>query len=640
MARSLEVIPRGRQEAWDLILNSQVYPIARNKEGLPSWEIAQVPEVATKQPAVVAEQRDWMSWHSGYGWFEALAPNTYHRTINGDARFPRLFMLGPKIFSSAALTTQVNQFFEQSGNVYVLDNRYCRKLTFSYGTGITGSYDTVAATSPGTTGDGDGRDFVAGNTPSAAINFDGVTVIGFSSDDFIQKFDGTTWTASTTQKGVYFAKLWKDTYFALAGSQTPTAHNAIVDISQNTNPTGAAWANGPYTIGETTTTINGMVGHENNLYIVKTDGLYGFDRGLRTALLIPAPGTNANNGKGIYADSDGTIWYPTLGGLFRYDSSNGTVDDCTPARGLYCKAGINGRITAMARWRNWIYAAMYNGTHTYIMAGRPREANEPGFGPYIWHGSLADISSVQILTMFVTTITTYPLLLMGGSDGKIYWFRLAQTECPLDDANYHFTEQVGKLFGPMDNWGIADGYWDLTGMAVDVKHYHASNVVGMANYLDNSGEPGQGGSGGTAMVTTGTDGRNRRTWTSDLRFTTMQIYLELNRAVATTALSPIVKSVSAQATRRVSTQDFIQTTIICDDRYFSHFGIKNRVSAKDMITNLKALSTAAPVTLKDYLTGSERSQTALVMPPKQVLIRQEGYDAAVFAVQLGIRVLA
>ena len=59
-----------------------------------------------------------------------------------------------------------------------------------------------------------------------------------------------------------------------------------------------------------------------------------------------------------------------------------------------------------------------------------------------------------------------------------------------------------------------------------------------------------------------------------------------------------------------------------------------------MLTNLKALSTAAPVTLIDNWTGSNRSRTVIVYPVKEIMIQQDGYDAAVSAAQIRMRVLS
>jgi hypothetical protein len=74
--------------------------------------------------------------------------------------------------------------------------------------------------------------------------------------------------------------------------------------------------------------------------------------------------------------------------------------------------------------------------------------------------------------------------------------------------------------------------------------------------------------------------------------------------------------------------------LVCSDAAISRFNIPSRVSAAAQIEHIKNLQIGYPVSVVDYWTGSKRVRSMLVMPVKEQLVTQEGFDSPITAMEV------
>jgi hypothetical protein len=465
-----------RERPWDIELNSEVYKVARDERGVPIWETKSTSEVAGEEGSIVNETRQHRSWHAGFGYSDYLLPNTYHYatgfTTDGvvaggmDARFPRQLICGPLVTTLAPASTDgaVTGFFEDNTYIYALSGRYCNQITPS----------TDAISSAG----GYPKDFGANYDPTPPVIFDNNVIVGFSTNasHYIYKAALTSGTASwSAQDGdvhaAYMRKVWWDTDYVLARSQYGS--NNVDWVASGDEPyTAASWS-ADYPVGETKYPITSLTSVDSTLFVAKTDGLYYIDQSTQAPCLIEAIPVDSNNGVGTYTDSAGGIWYPCKSGLYYFDPNSGIIENRTPGNGLPNRSPIKGRVTALVQYRGWMYAAVYDGTDSYLMVGSESD------GPWRWHGAIATFDATYISSLYVSALTTTPRLWMGLSNGKPAYILLPSNgDNPLLDTNC-FPEEttvraMSKIRGGSQRW--------YDGELVEITTAGGHNLSGTPNH--------------------------------------------------------------------------------------------------------------------------------------------------------------
>lgn len=541
--------------------------------------------------------------------------------------------------SSKNATVGVTGLFEKGTKIYAISGKWVNE--------ITPSTDALTNTASFP------YDLTTSNTGAigtVGVNFDGNVIIGVTtaSNANMVSFDGTNFDVladNSPPKGAYLARYWEDSDWRLAvtylaGGTTPSVAWMAQGADPEDNP--LPWS-AAYGVGDTSSTLTGIAAHERTLYIGASDGLYVLDgQAGRAPLLIPAMPRDSTNGVNLAISPDGNVWYPTVAGLYLFDPNQGTIDDVTPGRGLPHRSVVQGTVTAITFFRAWTYLALYDGTHSYIMAGRRREEGEPGFGPYIWHGALAKISSTKVTSMLVSSLTTPPRLWLGLLSGNVAYFRLpSKGDNPLLDSTYRYTTAAGYLYIGADDMGIPGMRWNIQDVVVEGYGLSATKTLSVyerrdANQLDDA-------STGWVALQTGiaTDGRTVISPTGDKRFSRVEWGIMLANSDADSTVTHIVRSLAAKAARRATKKDLISTTILLSDEAISRLGIQNRYAVDTLATQLDTLDALNPVTVKHFfLTGSGSSITALVTNIRKRVVQQKGDSAASLAYDLTLKVVS
>lgn len=623
-----------RKRSHDIELNGYPYAVVRDK-GVPAWVVTRSPEIAGQTGGPQDVERAYRSCHSGFGWSQYVAPNTYHYCTSGaggigvwgglDERFPNQGIMGPLVVTlitpAMNATVGVTDIFEFGNYLYCLSGRFI------------GQIDTTA--SP----EGVWAKFTLGDSATLLTEaelFDDYVVIANSTGDDLYTFDGSTFTARTAApKGSYLAKWEADPDFSLATSYSALSTTCLAWLAQNSNPaTAANWAGfstNNYPVGDASGSITGLVAVDRTIFIARTDGLYYLDGATgRAPRLIEAIPINANNGVNTIADSLGRIWYPAKSGLYRYDPNSGIIDEVTPGRGQPDRSGIRGLVSALAHFRSWTYASVYDGTDSYIMVGRERENGEPGFGPMIWHGAIAKISGTKVTSMHLSSLTDPPRLWMGLLSGNVAYFRLPSNgDNPLLDSNYRYTD-TGSIYYPSDDYGGGGMLWQQQNVVVEAENMSTGSRVDVYIRRDLGSWVRLGNINDNGRLVILTSG--------DQRFS--QAELRIDVVNASSLSTPVIRVLAGRATQRPSQDDIISTRFVCYDEALSRLGLPSRYTGQTLADQLDALDDYYPVILKDWWTGAERESTVIVMPGHKSIIVQEGDKSGGLAVDVTMRRLS
>jgi len=625
----------GRERQWDFTLNDYPFTVYRPR-GVPAWRVAREPDIAGQGKGGQAVAHPYRSTHAGFGWGQMLAENTYHFGNPADGRYPMGSFCGPLVYSMTLQgtgRTAVTGFVEKGSILYAVAGKWVNKITLN----AAPASDAVASTG------GWPYDLTTGNSGAVGtvgVEFDGNIVFGatIASGASMTLFDGTNFTVmngANVPEGAYLVKYYGDTDYQIATcaliSSTPSAAWAAQGATLTTGTNWSGYA-GDYGIGDTSGSFTGLAAVERTLFPAMNDGLYYIDgRSGRAPRIITAVPRDSNNGVNTFADSSGRIWYPTKAGLLLYDPASGTIDDITPGRALPNDSGIIGHCTAFAQFRAWTYTAVYDGTDSYIMAGRPREQGEPGYGSYVWHGALVKISSDKVTSMHISSLVSVPRLLFGLNSGDVKSILLPSNgDNPLSDSSASFAAS-GSLYFGADDLGQGGMYWNLETVVCETEMNHANSTVKVYDRRD-LGSWTQIGS------TITTSGRTVITPAADKRFSRLELRFDLVNGVSTS--TPVVRVLTPQALPRPSLRNITYATVVLDDEALSRMGVPIRSSAAELATALATYDSGAVYTLKHHWTGTEVSETVEVVSFDQRMAYQEDAKAAVYLADVVFKVLA
>lgn len=614
-------MPTGRERQHDLMINGYPYQSVRSN-GTPAWNIETVPEVEGQQQGAQFAEHAIRSLHSGFGWGQQLHDNTYHWGVNLDARFPMQVICGPLVTAVAQVTNNgsVTGFFERGSYLYTCSGRYVNR--------IDPATDTVSAAG------GYPKDLGAGFAPSKPAAFDGKTYICSTSlNKEVWSFDGTTWAQDNDSKqGSYLAKFWADTYWGLAQAHLASSTPSIAWVAQGSDPfTAANWA-AAYEVGDQDSAITSLESLERTIFIGKTDGLYYMDYTGRCPLIVPAVPKHANNGINMMADPAGQIWYPTQSGLYLFNPATGTIANAAPGYSLPNRSGIVGFYTALAQLRGWTYCSVYDGTDSYIMCGRERQPEEPGFGPYVWHGALVKILNAQVTSMHVSGLTTIPRLWFGLSTGNVSYIKLPTNgDNPLASSTCTFAAS-SSLYLPADDYGVGGMRWNLQSLVLEAEGLGATTTVQVYERRDLGSW--------VSLQTVSASGRTAINTSGDKRFNRCELRLDIVNGSSSS--TPVIRVLMGRAARRPAMYDLITAQVYCSDASLSRMGIQSRYSGKTLWDQLETLDEYYPVTISDYWTGSKRDQVVLVQHVSGGVARQNerGNDAAEQVATVVMKVVA
>lgn len=616
-------ISTGRERQWDFVLDGIGYRCVENEQGVPIWGSQLVPRIASEGAQIAEEERQQLSWHSGFGYSHALAGNTYWYSSGGcDLSKARQLTMAALVTTFAASGT-VTGFVELGTKLYSISGRYLEN--------VDTSADSV--TTPNNTDYTLGFDAGSGTTLSAVVPWDSLLTLFFSSDTVAYTYNGSvapTQLTTNSIKGVYAATAWAQqaNAYTLARSYTASGDPAIAWIAQGVGLDSTSWT-AAYDVGDDTKAITGVAGGQLMYWIAKVDGLYyiAADSG-RSVRVFSVP-IDSNNGKGLFVDTSGQVWYPSAFGLYRYNPFNGNVADVTPGRGLGLgNCPIYGDRWSIAQYKGWYYCSVYNGTDSYLMLGREREEGEPGIGPMIWHGALAKASSALVQGLYVYGGTNPPRL-YWGSGTNISYIRLpAKADNQLQSSASRYSAS-GSTYFPAENMGTAAARWNLAGIIVEAEGFNTDTYGDFYAMIDK----------GTSYVLIGRLQAGGRVFipipSGDWRFSNITLRLDITNASSTT--TPVIRAITMLATRRVYTRKLIETTVWCSERVLGHMGappvnsLGNSLRGQELYDHIERLTVQGPVELHDWWTANERVQRVLVQPVRELLVKYHGTGEAAMA---------
>lgn len=612
-------ISTGRERQYDFIVDGIGYRCVVNEKGVPIWGSQLVPRIASESVQISEEERQQLSWHSGFGFSHTLSPNTYWWASAVDLSHPRELIMAPLVTTFAASGT-VSGFVELGTGLFSISGRYLEK--------VDTSADSV--TIPDNIDYTKGFDTGSGNTLSTVIPWDSLLTLFFSSDTVAYTYNGSvapTQLTTNSIKGVYAATAWAQqaNAYTLGRSYTASGDPAIAWNAQGVALDSTSWA-GPYDVGDDTKAITGVAGGQLMFWVAKVDGLYYIESGSGRSVRVFSVPIDSNNGKGLFVDTGGQVWYPSAFGLYRYNPFNGNVADVTPGRGLGLgSCPIYGDRWSVVQYKGWYYCTVYNATDSYLMVGRERESGEPGIGPMIWHGALAKASSALIQGLYIYGGTNPPRL-YWGSGANISYIKLpAKADNPLQDTSYRYAAS-GSVYFPAENMGTAAARWNLMGLIVECEGFTSATYGDFYAMIDNS-------SSYTLFGRLQSSGRIFLTIPSgDWRFSNITLRLDVTNAASTA--TPKIRAITMLATRRIYTKRLIETTVWCSERVLGHMGSPpadatgNALRGQDLYDHIEQLVVQGPVELKDWWTGNERTQRVLVQPVRDLLVKYHGTGEA------------
>lgn len=158
------------------------------------------------------------------------------------------------------------------------------------------------------------------------------------------------------------------------------------------------------TVGDQTKHIRKIVTLPMFAAFLKQDGIFGVSSNGYTPNYTPHWDHTYHIDNGIAGAAIGPVLLAShafgVDRLELNDQLQGTPEPCEPGAYLPYTGPTNGLCTAMVYHRGWVYASYWNfiDNESHILMGRQRkDANVPGPGPIVWHGSYASVPGITTL---------------------------------------------------------------------------------------------------------------------------------------------------------------------------------------------------------------------------------------------------
>jgi hypothetical protein len=395
--------------AWEVKLDGISYR-ARRLDGSRNYSVTYVPQISGQRSTPQLDPLNTSDWGDGRGWGQNMD------TSEG------LVMPGPEI-SAVTLPDQpgadLEQFAEQDGHIYVVGGQYAYQI--ANGSGAVTDQDLGAS-------------------------FLGVSIVPFKSSMFVggratgnlwEKPAGGAWTQTMAGGAVQRGKLttvWWNTgggnSLRLVGEGATTT--ALTYVAANPR-LDTDWQT-PITIGSYP--IRSMVANRFHAYIGTTGGLFDFGSDGTAPNLTPEIEKLVmdSNGRATLA-MDGWIYINGGYSLYRVRSVGtdyALVQECGWSAQLPKTCPMAGYVTAITRHGRWLWAAIYDGTNTWVCKAREATANDR-YGPLVWFVSPIYLAGMKVTAMHVSGLVSMnPRLWMAVTIGTGRGLRWAHL--PLDSA--------------------------------------------------------------------------------------------------------------------------------------------------------------------------------------------------------------
>ena len=376
----------------------------RRLDGSRSGAATFIPKLVGQRSSVQLDPLNDADWSDGRGWGQQVD------TSEG------MVLPGPLV-TSIDLPTQpgadLEQFAEQSGNIYVVGGRYAYKI--------------AGGTSPVTAD----QDLGASFTAISAVAFKTNLIVGGRSSGNIWELpSGGAWTHAMAGGAVQRGKLttvWWDTgggnSLRLVGEGASTSDLTYVAANPMLD---TDWVS-PITIGPYP--IRSMVATRYHAFVATTGGLFDFGSDGTAPNLTPEIEHMVmdTNGRATLA-AEGWVYLNAGYTLFRVRSIGqeyAQPQECGWSAQLPKECPMSGYCTALVKFGRWIWAFIYDGTNTWGIKGREAGANEQA-GPIVWYTAPIYLPGLKVTAAHVSGLVSQnPRLWMAVSDGTTRALRWA-----------------------------------------------------------------------------------------------------------------------------------------------------------------------------------------------------------------------
>lgn len=394
---------------FEIRIDGQSYR-CRRLDGTRSYAATFIPQVAGQRASVQLDPLNTADWGDGRGWGQ-----------NNDTS-EGMVMPGPDVTSislPSAPGADLEQFAEQDGHIYAVGGRYAFRIDSGSGP-VTVDQDL-------------GASFVA----VSVVPFKNTLVVGGrTSGNVWQKTAGGAWSNTMVSGAVQRGKLttvWWNTgggnALRLVGEGAPTTLTYVA-----ANPLLSTDWSTAITIGSYP--IRSMVASRFHAYVGTTGGLFDFDQDGTAANLTPdiekvvmdtnGGATLAMNGW-VYINGGYTLYRVRAVG-----QEYAQVQECGWSAQLPRQCPMAGYITAITKYGRWLWAAIYDGTSTWLCKAREATANDR-YGPLVWFVAPIYLAGVKVTALHTSGLVSLnPRLWIGcnaGGTRSLKWAHL-----PLDSA--------------------------------------------------------------------------------------------------------------------------------------------------------------------------------------------------------------
>lgn len=385
---------------------------------------------------------DWRDWSAGQGASKITGENDpnnrLHYSEGPSGASPGRLVQGHEVRTVAltAGTTQVNDFFEIAGRLYVVNGASARRIT------PTLNAETIATRrADGVVNASTDGVYVFGMvfTQASPLWYDSASTKVFlgtsgGATQWIVSFDGTAaaqdddvlqgyWALSQAVDG---QRLWASA--SPADTSGPWVRNTL----QGTNPfTIGAWS-ATFPLNNREASITGLAALRDGIIATATDGMiYRFDyaTGLPTPLTDSrsvTPSATAGRQMNVW---NGVLVVPTSRGLAWYaeqSDSPGRFEAIGPSHLHGHEMPVRDSCTALFGGDpEWLYASFYDGTNSWVWRGRRPLAGEQVAARVIWD-ALAVIPTARVTALRVTLLGTNPVLCIGTDVPDVRFLTLPQ----------------------------------------------------------------------------------------------------------------------------------------------------------------------------------------------------------------------
>ena len=456
------------------------FMIAPERDGKKRWAGAANPALATERFTRQNVRREWTRFDGGMGisFANPSLANMYDYgigiyTLHGGAmpagEVTEIDMEIPSSGSASAIVAGV----PYGAGRYFLAGRFVYLVLADVAVSASIVIDLVSLTG------------VANYLGASMVAYRGALYIGGYDSSTGQasklvKFDGTTWTASSS------ANRWllKDAFqvdgdgngaYRLFGTTGGNSSFKYVTGSDDPMVDGNWTPATAIQIGNSAYSISSIEASNQRVFFNKQEGTFEATRaGTYIVNYTPYTSDALWQFNGVASRiQNGRLYVNGLAGIDQITGLDGRRNDSPgmiqPGRGYPFTGPIGGAAYAIGSQSGWLVAGLYNVSNqtSYIMRYRPIDEVQglPGAPAYGWHGAEATFTGERISHISTAAPNGNPRLWLGterasgdrAGQPKLYWESCPRDGNPEQDlliGGPHRFRTSAQLFVPRDDWGL------------------------------------------------------------------------------------------------------------------------------------------------------------------------------------------